>query len=101
MHSMINPNGEEFTQNNPTAGPTDGGQQQPLGGTTTPMSGTTPMGSTASAGGTTPIGSSRFQGATDKVSTMASSAWQQTRQTAGTTRERTEFLLRENPVPTG
>ena len=46
------------------------------------------------------MGSSRFQGATDKVSTMASGAWQQTRQTAGTARERTEFLLRENPVPT-
>ena len=70
-----------------------------LGGTTS-MGGTTPMGGAASAGATTPMGSSRFQGATDKVSTMASGAWQQTRQTAGTARERTEFLLRENPVPT-
>ena len=79
MHSMINPNGEEFTQNNPTAGPGSSGQQQTTPGATTP---------------------SRFQGATEKVSTMASGAWQQTRQTAGTARERTEFLLRENPVPT-
>jgi hypothetical protein len=46
------------------------------------------------------MGSSRFQGATEKVSTIASGAWQQTRQSAGTARERTEFLLRENPVPT-
>ena len=76
---MINPNGEEFTQNNPATGATDGGPQQTAGGATTP---------------------SRFQGATEKVSTMASGAWQQTRQTAGSARERTEFLLRENPVPT-
>jgi hypothetical protein len=76
---MINPNGEEFTQNNPATGATDGGPQQTAGGATTP---------------------SRFQGATEKVSTMASGAWQQTRQSAGTARERTEFMLRENPVPT-
>ena len=79
MQSMINPNGEEFTQNNPTAGSADAGPQQTTPGAATP---------------------SRFQGATDKVSTVASDAWRQTKQTAGTARERTEFLLRENPVPT-
>ena len=79
MQSMINPNGEEFTQNNPATGATDGGQQQTTGGSTTP---------------------SRFQGATEKVSTVASDAWRHTKETAGTARERTEFLLRENPVPT-
>ena len=31
---------------------------------------------------------------------MASDAWQQTKATASTAREKTEFLLRENPVPT-
>jgi ElaB/YqjD/DUF883 family membrane-anchored ribosome-binding protein len=77
---MINPNGGEFTQNNPAAGSADGGgQQQTTGGTATP---------------------SRFQGATEKVSTVASDAWRTTKQTAGTARERTEFILRENPVPT-
>jgi ElaB/YqjD/DUF883 family membrane-anchored ribosome-binding protein len=85
---MINPNGEEFTQNNPTTGSGDAGQQQ---------MGTGSQQQTTPGGTTTP---SRFQGATEKVSTMAGDAWQQTRQTAGVARERTEFLLRENPVPT-
>ena len=76
---MINPNGEEFTQNDP-----QGGSMNPAGEQTT-------------SGATTP---SRFQGATERVSTAASGAWRQTKQTAGTARERTEFLLRENPVPT-
>ncbi|MEO5721693.1 MAG: hypothetical protein ABIR71_09515 [Chthoniobacterales bacterium] len=31
---------------------------------------------------------------------MASDAWEQTKVTASTAREKTEFLMRENPVPT-
>lgn len=31
---------------------------------------------------------------------MANDAWRQTKATASTAREKTEFLLRENPVPT-
>ena len=31
---------------------------------------------------------------------MANDAWRQTKATAGTAREKTEILLRENPVPT-
>lgn len=42
----------------------------------------------------------RFQDMTGRVSTAASGAWKQTVQTAGTARERSEFFLRENPVPT-
>lgn len=42
----------------------------------------------------------RFQETSGKVSTMAGEAWRETRQRAGTARERTEFFLRENPVPT-
>lgn len=34
------------------------------------------------------------------VSGVASSAWEQTKQSASSARERTEFFLRENPVPT-
>jgi len=79
---MINPNGEEFTQNDPLTG---------SAGSTTPGEGQ------MSSGAATP---SRFQGATEKVSTAASDAWRTTKQTAGTARERTELLLRENPVPT-
>jgi ElaB/YqjD/DUF883 family membrane-anchored ribosome-binding protein len=45
-------------------------------------------------------GSSRFQGTTERVSAVAGDAWRQTKQGAGVARERTEFLMRENPVPT-
>jgi len=79
MQSMINPNGEEFTQNDPQSGAI-----KPAGEQTTP-------------GATT---ATRFQDATERVSNVAGSAWRQTKQTAGTARERTEFMLRENPVPT-
>ncbi len=75
---MINPNGDEFPPNKPTGGSTnaDGGQ--------------------ASSPGT----QSRFQDASGRASTAGGGAWQQTKQSAGTARERTEFFLRENPVPT-
>ncbi|MFN2476188.1 MAG: hypothetical protein ABR526_07610, partial [Chthoniobacterales bacterium] len=43
---------------------------------------------------------SRIQDVSGRVSTAASDAWQTTKETAGTARERTEFFLRENPVPT-
>jgi ElaB/YqjD/DUF883 family membrane-anchored ribosome-binding protein len=91
---MINPNGEEFTQKDPSTTPGASGAQQPMSGGSMPTGST---GGASSGGATTP---SRLQGATEKVSTVASDAWRQTRQTAGTARERTEFLLRENPVPT-
>ena len=42
----------------------------------------------------------RLRQATDKVSTMAGDAWEQTKERASVARERTEFFLRENPVPT-
>lgn len=80
MQSMINPtNGEGFPQNDPLGGSTKPGEQQISCGTST---------------------ASRFQDASEKVSTAASDAWRQTKVRAGTARERTEFYLRENPVPT-
>ena len=82
---MINPNGEDFTQNNPTGGSMNPGQEQISSST-----------SDGPAGGT----QGRFQDMSGRVSTAASGAWQHTKQTAGTARERTEFFLRENPVPT-
>ena len=42
----------------------------------------------------------RLQDVTGRVSDAASGAWRTTVQGAGTARERTEFFLRENPVPT-
>ena len=71
---MINPNGEDL--DNPLPGSLKPGGQE------------------------ISTSSSRFQETTDKVSTMASDAWQQTKATASIAREKTEFLLRENPVPT-
>lgn len=45
-------------------------------------------------------GESRMQEGARKFSSAASDTWDQTRQKAVVVRERTEFFLRENPVPT-
>jgi ElaB/YqjD/DUF883 family membrane-anchored ribosome-binding protein len=78
---MINPNGDEFTTNDPLSGSSSPGDQA-----------------------ASPTGAPRFQtAATQKLSgaaSAASDAWRQTRERAGVARERTEFFLRENPVPT-
>ena len=42
----------------------------------------------------------RLQEGARKISNAASDTWDQTRQKAVVVRERTEFFLRENPVPT-
>jgi hypothetical protein len=86
---MINPNGEDFTQNDPSAGATKPGEQ------TISSTGATPGGAMGDAA--TP---SRFEGARDKVTSVASDAWRQTKETAGTGLQRTSFYVRENPVPT-
>jgi ElaB/YqjD/DUF883 family membrane-anchored ribosome-binding protein len=44
--------------------------------------------------------SGRMQEGARKISDAASATWDQTRQKAVVVRERTEFFLRENPVPT-
>ena len=76
---MINPNGDEFTKNDP------------LSGSTTP-----------SEPHISPSGAPRFQTtAGDNISTGGTSnTWQQTREKANIARQRTEFFLRENPIPT-
>ncbi len=75
---MINPNGEDFTKNEPLAGSTKPGGDQQI----------------------SPEATTRFQDASEKVSAMASDTWRQTKELSSTARERTEFFLRENPVPT-
>lgn len=40
------------------------------------------------------------EGTTGRLRHAAGEAWEQTKQRAGTARERTEFFLRENPIPT-
>lgn len=42
----------------------------------------------------------RLRQAAGRVSSAAGGAWEHTKETAGNARERTEFFLRENPVPT-
>src|SRR5689334_22690932 len=70
---MINPNGDEFTEDDPLAAAASQGQEGNAG---------------------------RLKYAAGKVSMAAEEAWQQTKEKAGTARERTEFFVRENPVPT-
>jgi hypothetical protein len=71
---MINPNGDEFTEDDPLAASMRPSEEEGTAG--------------------------RLRQAAGKVSTAADEAWQQTKQKAGNVRERTEFFLRENPVPT-
>jgi len=73
---MINPNGDEFTEDDPLAASMRSGDEQISG----------------AAG--------RLRQAAGKVSVAAGDAWEQTKESAGTARERTEFFLRENPIPT-
>jgi hypothetical protein len=73
---MINPNGDEFTEDDPMA-----------------------ASRASEARGSDDI-PTRLRQASDKVSTFAGDAWEQTKERASVARERTEFFLRENPVPT-
>jgi hypothetical protein len=61
---MMNPNGDEFMEDNPLAA------------------------------------SMAARSETGKLQDLAEDKWDRTRQNVGTARERTEFFLRENPVPT-
>jgi ElaB/YqjD/DUF883 family membrane-anchored ribosome-binding protein len=74
---MINPNGDEFMEDDPLAASMRSSEEQ--------ISGEIP---------------GRLRQAAGKVSIAAGEAWEQTKEKAGTARERTEFFLRENPVPT-
>ncbi len=73
---MINPNENDLTRDEPL--PT---QLQPRG---------EEIGST---------GREQFRQVTNKFSTAMSQTWDQTKEKAGRARERTEYFVRENPVP--
>jgi hypothetical protein len=70
---MKNSDGDNFTENDPMAETEFGGETG---------------------------GRSRMQEKTRRISNAAAETWEQTRQKATVARERTEFFLRENPVPT-
>jgi ElaB/YqjD/DUF883 family membrane-anchored ribosome-binding protein len=74
---MINPNGDEFTEDDPLAASMRSSEER--GSEQNP---------------------SRMRQASAKVSSYAGDAWEQTKERASVARERTEFFLRENPVPT-
>jgi len=74
---MINPNGDEFIANNPPGASLRPVEDQISGGT-----------------------QERLREAAGKVSATAGEVWEQTKEKAGVARERTEFFVRENPVPT-
>ncbi|MEP6698805.1 MAG: hypothetical protein ABJB09_03660 [Verrucomicrobiota bacterium] len=74
---MINPNGDEFMADNPPGAPLRPIEERISGGT-----------------------QERLREAASKVSTTAGEVWEQTKEKAGVARQRTEFFVRENPVPT-
>ncbi len=82
---MINPNGDEFMEDDPLAA-----SRRP----------SEPQISSETHSETPTDMSGRLRHAAGKVSIAAGEAWEQTKEKAGTARERTEFFLRENPVPT-
>src|SRR2546423_12428211 len=76
---MINPNGDEFTEDDPLAASMRSGEER----------------------GSEEQNPGRMRQAAGKVSQFSGDAWGQTKKRASGARERTEFLLRQNPVPTG
>ena len=75
---MINPNGDEFMEDDPLAASMRSGEE----------------------GGSKEQTPGRMRQTAEKVSHYAGDAWEQTKERATVARERTEFFLRENPVPT-
>jgi hypothetical protein len=73
---MMNPSESDFTNDEPLAAMDSGGIQDTDGGTP------------------------RWRGSAERAAGTAGDAWQQTKQKASLARERTEYFLRENPVPT-
>jgi len=75
---MINPNENNLTRDEPLPTPVQPGEEQ--------------IGSGA--------GREQFRRATSKISTVMSQTWDETKEKASRARERTEYFVRENPVPT-
>jgi ElaB/YqjD/DUF883 family membrane-anchored ribosome-binding protein len=76
INYMINPNGDEFMEDDPLAASMQSSEEQ-----------------ISSAQG-------RVRRTARRVGSAAGDTWDQTKEKAGQARERTELFLRENPVPT-
>jgi ElaB/YqjD/DUF883 family membrane-anchored ribosome-binding protein len=74
---MINPKSNDFMQDDPLAASLEASEEQTVSGT-----------------------QAKLRRAARRVSGAAGDGWKQTKEKATTARERTEFFLRENPVPT-
>jgi hypothetical protein len=74
---MINPNENNLTRDEPLPTPVEPGEQQIGSG-----------------------GSEQFRQATGKFSTAVSQTWDETKDKASRAKARTEYFVRENPVPT-
>ncbi len=74
---MINPSGDDFIEQDPLAGSVPAGEEQTGSGE-----------------------EGKLRQAARRISDNAGEGWEQARAKAVTARERTEFFLRENPVPT-
>src|SRR5882724_2824570 len=74
---MINPNENDLTRDEPLPTQLQSGEEQ--------------IGSS---------GREQFRRASKKISTAMSQTWDETKEKAGWARDRTEYLVRENPVPT-
>jgi len=74
---MINPNENNLTRDEPLPTPVQPGAEE-----------------------TGPGGREQFRRATNKFSTAMSQTWDETKEKAGRARDRTEYFVRENPVPT-
>jgi hypothetical protein len=74
---MINPNENNLTRDEPLPTPVQPSERQISSG-----------------------GREQFRQATNKFSTAVSQTWDETKEKASRARERTEYFVRENPVPT-
>jgi hypothetical protein len=74
---MINPNENNLTRDEPLPPQVQPGEEQIGSG-----------------------GREQFRRATSKISTAMSQTWDETKEKASRARERTEYFVRENPVPT-
>src|SRR5438067_10110773 len=74
---MINPNENDLTRDEPLPTQFQSGEEQIGSG-----------------------GREQFRRATRKISTAMSQTWDETKEKAGRARERTEYFVRENPMPT-
>src|SRR5499427_1912230 len=74
---MINPNENNLTRDEPLPTPVQPSEEQINSG-----------------------GREQFRQATSKFSTAVSHTWDETKEKASRARERTEYFVRENPVPT-